>query len=90
MPLTLGLKLKESMCEQNPIALDLRIADRDVVVAYSGNMGIGHDFDMFKQKLLGQKIKFVFMVAAFMMSCVVYTVIIPNLFSAFYPHSDLR
>ena len=44
------------MCiEQNPIALDLRIVDRDVVVAYSGNMGIGHDFDMFKRKLLGQK-----------------------------------
>ena len=61
VPLTLGLKLKESMCiEQNPIALDLRIADRDVVVAYSGNMGIGHDFDMFKQKTLARKIKFVF------------------------------
>ena len=94
VPLTLGLKLKESMCiEQNPIALDLRIADRDVVVAYSGNMGIGHDFDMFKQKTSWpEKIKFVFIGGGTAHDELrsLHSDNSQFVFRPFYPHSDLK
>ena len=48
------------MCIEQNAPSDCALQTEMLWLLTPGNMGIGHDFDMFKQKTAAEKIKFVF------------------------------